>query len=177
MKVYRTYYTNGLKNKIRNYAESANLDSVIVGVEINAIGDTVIVVEGENAQVDMVIKKLGTKGEPKKAKVRKKPESEIFYTGGGIWCGVIPLGNGTWASGELNDWLTIYKTKTAAVECQGENDPNFIRYTTEKDFAVTMDLWKKAIEHEKTACNGLSAYCDDWMRENRRIKSIGNFEY
>lgn len=54
MKTYRTGYSRELKNRIRNYAETANLDSVIVGVEVDKNG-AMIVAEGEREQVDLII--------------------------------------------------------------------------------------------------------------------------
>lgn len=174
-KEYRTCYTSELKTKLRNYAESANLDSVIIGVEINASGNARLVVEGETAEVNLVIE-YAKKAKRKKV-VAVKRESEIFYTGGGIWCGVIPLANGTWASGELNDYLTIYTTRKAALEMGGQYGNTFVRNTTEEDFPTIIELWKKAIEYEKTDCHGLACLCDDWMSENRRIRSAGKFEY
>ena len=88
--------------------------------------------------------------------------SEIFYTGGGIWCGVIEMDDGTWFSGELNDWGTFYKTREAAVECANENSEDFIRYSDDSD--NVMDLWREAIEAERNT--DLSCYVSEWLDAN-----------
>lgn len=105
-------------------------------------------------------------------------ESEIFYTGGGIWCGVfrIPFTE-TYFSGELNSWGTIYKSKKSALEFQGESDPDFIRYIGDNDFTEFINLWKRAILTEQTNKHGLACYVGEWLEENERIRKLGSFEY
>ena len=100
--------------------------------------------------------------------------SEIFYTGGGIWCGVMALNDGTFFSGELNSWGTYYKTIEAADELLGDNDPEFIRYAGEEDFCQVMAMWKEAITREKKT--RLEGYTDEWMKENERITNAGDFD-
>lgn len=106
-------------------------------------------------------------------------ESEIFYTGGGIWCGVIPLGFGLWFTGELNDHGAIYKAKKTPedMDLGDSSDPDFVRYTTDEDTEQVIDLWKKAIEHERTNVHGLACYCDEWQEENDICREQGTTEY
>lgn len=51
---------------------------------------------------------------------------EIFYTGGGIWCGVVKLSDG-WFMGECNDCGGIWKTYSQALEAYAEEGCGFVR--------------------------------------------------
>lgn len=103
----------------------------------------------------------------------KKEESEIYYTGGGIWCGVIPLGFGLWFGGDLNGHGTIYKSYDSAVEGMGEDAPDFVRYTDDEDFSDVVNLWEQAIEYERTNIHNLAGWCDKWMEDNEKCRVSG----
>jgi len=173
-KEYRTNYDNCRLHLFRDLAEENNLFTIIVGTEVNEAGKAEIVVEGNIAEVDVIVK-LAKEAEKPERKAKKgkritavKRESEIFYTGGGIWCGVIPLDDGTWGGGEINDYLCIYKTRKSAFDSYGENDDNFIRWTTCEEYPQVLELWKKAIDYERTNVHGQRGYCDEWEDQYKR---------
>ena len=99
--------------------------------------------------------------------------SEIYYTGGGIWCGIIKMSDGNWFSGELNSWGSVYKTASEAFDAQGEGSPDFVRHMGGEDFDTVMNLWKKAISAEKTDMHNLACYTDEWEEEWKEVMDGG----
>ena len=72
----------------------------------------------------------------------KEPDSvksEVFYTGGGIWCGITQLEDGVFM-GELNSWGGIWKTEEEAIESYIESD-GFVREVNDK--AELKAIWEK----------------------------------
>lgn len=91
--------------------------------------------------------------------------SEIFYTGGNIWCGVCQLPDGTWFSGEVNSWGSFYTSEEEAYGCYGDDSPDFIRFSTDEDVRLLRKLWKDMIKVEQTNIHGLACYCEEWLEE------------
>ena len=115
--------------------------------------------------VDVVLDYLHMSRRDPEAKVafpRKadQPDTEIEYTGGGIWCGYCKLEDG-WFGGEFNWWGGVWKTKEQAIEAFANEENGFVRYITDK--AEQAEIWKRIYNAELSN----PTYCiEDEINEN-----------
>ena len=101
----------------------------------------------------------------KKVETPAPEDPEIFYTGGGIYCAVAKVEDG-WFSGAVNEWGCVYKTREAAVECQGENSDDFIRNVEDvkEQTLIWMNIYKDVME---------KGYCTAKECENIWFPNLG----
>ena len=75
--------------------------------------------------------------------VEQHPIVDIFYTGGGIYCGILKVKDG-WFMGEVNSYGAIYKTYKDAIEsCPCEQ--TLVRYIEDQNeqIAIWVELYSK----------------------------------
>ena len=87
--------------------------------------------------------------------------TEVFYTGGNIWCGICKTEDG-WFMGETNSWGGIWKTYSQAWESFPDADCGFVRDVDDRD--ELKKIWTRIYteviakgEYEKT-------YCEEWLK-------------
>lgn len=88
-------------------------------------------------------------------------ETEIFYTGGGIYCAVHKLGDGTWFTGATNEFGGVYATKKAAMESFGEGE-DFIRYV--EDLEEQKRIWRDIYRTEIERGGDYDGECREWLK-------------
>lgn len=89
------------------------------------------------------------------------PETEIYYTGGGIFCAITKLADGTWFSGATNEWGTVYKTHAAAESGYAEDDDDFVRFVTDRNEQI--EIWRRIYEYG-IKHNEYASECNVWMK-------------
>lgn len=90
---------------------------------------------------------------------KPEAETEIYYTGGNIFCAVHKLADGTWFSGATNEYGGVYKTRDAAIESFAE-DRDFVRYVEDRE--EQLSIWREVYAYGIK--NGEYAdECREWL--------------
>lgn len=96
-------------------------------------------------------------------KVYAEPSADIctvFYTGGGIWCGIVRTADG-WFMGETNSWGGIWKTYSQALESYDTEDCGFVRYVSDTD--ELKSIWTRIYTEIIAECGYQADECRDWL--------------
>ena len=89
---------------------------------------------------------------------------EVFYTGGGIWCAICQLDDGTWFSAEVNGWGCIWSSYSAALEAFPYPENGLVRYVTDAD--EQREIWEHI--YHRIINEGEPFYadhCREWLEQ------------